>query len=98
MLQLKSCPMEYPKKKLVSKISSSIKDCFKLSPFKSVKVHLIQTFNNLTKLSHLDKIKLITEERIKKCNNKLSEEFRTLHDENSLNEIFKKSLNSNFQI
>ena len=79
--------------KLVSKISSSIKDCFKLSPFKKCKIHLIQTFNNLTKLSHLDKIKLITEERMQKCNNKLSEEFRTLHDENSLNEIFKKSLN-----
>ncbi len=79
--------------KLVNKIKNSIRDCFKLLPFRKYKIHLIQTFNYNTKLSHLDKIRLITEERLKKCKNKLSEEFRTIHDEKNLNCIFKKSIN-----
>ncbi len=81
--------------RLVSKIIKYVKNCFKLSTFKRLKVHLIQTFHDQTKINHLDKIKLITEERVKNCGNRISNEFRSLHDETSLNKIFTKSIKSN---
>ena len=82
-------------KELVSKIICAGKNCFKLPPFKKFKIHLIQTFKNDTKTKILDKISLITEERVKKYGDNSLTEFRSFHDKQSLNNVLIKSLSNN---
>ena len=71
------------------------KNCFKILPFKKFKIDIIQTFNDSTKISILDKTKKITEDRLKNCGIDCIKEFRTFHDKNNIDKSLKKSLKNN---
>ena len=64
----------------------------KLAKFKKLKVHIIQTYNDLTKISTLDKTKLVTQNRLLDCGINKITEARTFHSENFLDLELKNSL------
>ncbi len=80
---------------ILHKLSKVGKQLFKLVPFKNFNINIIQTFNNSSKKSILDKTKKVTEERLVDCGKHAITEFRSPHDHENLDKILKNSLKNN---
>ena len=82
----------------LKKIQLISKGCFKLAPFKKMKVSFIQTYTKETKSSVLDKTKLITENRLKSCGIDSIFETRTSYDEKFLNNELNKCIENGSEL
>ncbi len=86
------------KNKYIEQIKSFGANCFKLATFKKIKVGLIQTFNNNTKQSVLDKTKSTMEVRLKKCGVNQIKEHRIPYNEFDLNKKILECLQTELEL
>ena len=85
-------------KKYIEKIKIFGKNCFKLAVFKKMKVGLIQTFNQKTKMTVLDKTKMVMEDRLNKCGVNRLKEYRVPHNHFDLNKKILELLKTDIEL
>ena len=86
------------KKKYIEQTKFFGRNCFKLAPFIKMKVGLIQTFSQNTKISVLDKTKLVMKDRLKKYGINKLKEYRVLHNNLDLNKQIAECLTTDLEL